>query len=148
MTKSFDGTLHLLKVSFVGNYSFVERILFSTLAELWALKDGLSLANCLGFSLISVEMDAEMVILLLKNSSTINLVIEPLLSDCRSLMQMFNNPVMQHAYRKANQCTDVLANLSLNLEVFFMDFVNPPPVVENLLAFDKIELFYTRMICV
>ncbi len=40
-----------------------------------------------------------------------------------------------------------LANLGLNLEVPFMDFVNSPPVVENLLAFDKAELFCTRMIC-
>ena len=92
-------------------------------------------------------MDAEMVILLLKNSSIINLVIKPLLFDCRSLMQMFDNPVVQHAYREANQCTDALTNLSLNSEVPFIDFVNPPSVVENLLTFDKIEFFYTRMIC-
>ena len=39
------------------------------------------------------------------------------------------------------------ANLGLNLEVPFMDFVNPQLVVENLLAFDKVELFCTRMIC-
>ena len=92
-------------------------------------------------------MDAEMVVLLLKNSSTINLVIEPFLSDCRSLLQMFDNPVVQHVYREANQCADALANLGLNLEVLFMDFVNLLPVVENLLAFDKAEFFCTCMVC-
>ena len=86
---------------FLGNCS-------STLAELWALKDVLFLANSLGFSLISVEMDAEMVVLLLKNPSTINLVMKSLLFDCRSLLQMFDNPVVQHAYREANQCADAL----------------------------------------
>ena len=60
---------------------------------------------------------------------------------------MFDNPVVQHVYKEANQCADALANLSLNLEVPFMDFVNSQPVVENLLAFDKAELFCTRMIC-
>ena len=50
----------------------------SLLAELWALKDGLLLANSLGFSTIFIEVDAEMVVLLLKNHTTINLVIEPL----------------------------------------------------------------------
>ena len=60
---------------------------------------------------------------------------------------MFDNPVVQHAYREANQCADALANLGLNLEVSFMDFVNPLPVMENLLAFDKAKLFCTRMIC-
>jgi ribonuclease HI len=39
----------------------------SLLAELWALKDGLLLANSLGFSTIFIEVDAEMVVLLLKN---------------------------------------------------------------------------------
>ena len=88
-----------------------------------------------------------MVVLLLKNPSIINLVMEPLLSDCRSLLQMIDNPVVQHAYKEANQCANTLVNLGLNLDVPFMDFVNLPPVVENLLAFDKIELFCTRMVC-
>ena len=35
-----------------------------------------------------------MVVLLLENPSTINLVMEPLLSDCRSLLQMFDNPMV------------------------------------------------------
>ena len=61
---------------------------------------------------------------------------------------MFDNPMVQHAYREANQCANVLANLSLNLEIPFMDFVNPSLVVENLLVFDKAEFFCTRMICV
>ena len=58
---------------------------------------------------------------------------------------MFDNHVVQHAYREANQCADALATLGLNLHVPFMDFVHPPLVVETLLAFDKAELFYTRM---
>ena len=124
---------------FLGNCS-------STIAELWALKDGLSLALSLGFSLISIKLDAEMVVLLLKNPSTINLVMEPLLSDCRNLLQLFDNPVVQHVYREANQCADALATLGLNLHVPFMDFVHPPPVVETLLAYDKVELFCTRFV--
>uniref|UniRef100_A0A2N9F3E9 Protein kinase domain-containing protein n=1 Tax=Fagus sylvatica TaxID=28930 RepID=A0A2N9F3E9_FAGSY len=64
-----------------------------------------------------------------------------------SLLQMFDNPVVQHAYREANQCADALATLGLNLHIPFMDFVHPPLVVETLLAFDKAELFCTRMIC-
>jgi hypothetical protein len=35
-----------------------------------------------------------MVVLLLENPSTINLVMEPLLSDYRSLLQMFDNPMV------------------------------------------------------
>ena len=119
----------------------------SLLAELWALKDGLLLANSLGFSTIFIEVDAEMVVLLLKNHTTINLVIEPLLSDCRNLLLMFTNPVVKHVFREANQCVDALANLGLTLDCPFQYFSNPPSVVANLLAFDKAELFCIRMVC-
>ena len=55
---------------------------------------------------------------------------------------------MKHVYRKANQCADALANLGLHLELSSTVFVNPPLVVENLLAFDKANLYFNRMICV
>ena len=111
------------------------------------LKDGLSLAKQLGFSSICIEVDAKMVLWLLYNPSCVNLVIEPLLSDCRNLVQDFSNPIVKHVFREANQCADALANLGLHLDSF-VTFVNPPLVVENLLAFDKTELYCTHMVCV
>ena len=74
----------------------------SLMAELWALKDGLYLAKELGFSSIYIEVDAELIVGLLFNPSCVNLVMEPLLFDCRNLLQDFTNPVVQHVFREAN----------------------------------------------
>ena len=102
----------------------------------------------LGVSSIFIEVDGEMVVLLLKNPTTINLVMEPLLSDCRNLLLIFTNPVVKHVFREINQCADALANSGLLQDcpfVFF--FSNPPSMVANLLAFVKAEIFYMCMIC-
>ena len=55
------------------------------MAELWALKDGLTIASQLRITDICVELDAELIVLLLNNYSIINLMLEPLLGDCRTL---------------------------------------------------------------
>ena len=55
--------------------------------------------------------------------------------------------MVKHVYREANQCADAPTNLGLNLNVLFKTFDYPPFVVVNLLAFDKAELYCTRMAC-
>ncbi len=105
------------------------------------------LAKQLGILSILVEVDVEMVVALL-NNNCINLVMDPLLSDCRDLLREFTNSVVKHVFREANQCADAMAKLSLNLDVSFITFVNPPLVVVNLLAFDKAKLYCNCLICV
>ncbi len=53
---------------------------------------------------------------------------------------------MWHVFRETNQCADTLAKISLNLSSSFVTFVDPPSVVEDLLAFDKAQLYCTCMI--
>jgi hypothetical protein len=103
-----------------------------------ALKDGLYLAKELGFSFIYIEVDAE-----LFNLSCDNLVMKSLLFNCRNLLQDFTNLVVRHVFREENQYADVFAKIGLHLS----QFAYPPPVVEDLLAFDKAELYCTRIIC-
>ncbi len=54
---------------------------------------------------------------------------------------------MQHIFREANQCADALANLGALLDIPFVIFANPPHVMENLLTFDKAELFCNKLVC-
>ena len=116
------------------------------MAKLWALKDGLTLASQLRIANICIELDAELIVLLLNNYSINNLMLEPLLGDCRTLLKKFHNTIVQHIFKEANQCADVLAKFGAILSLDFVNFVNPPPMVEDLLAFDKIELFCNRLI--
>ncbi len=76
-----------------------------------------------------------------------NLLMEPLISDYRNLLQGFSNPIVKHIFRETNQCADALANLRVLSVIPFVIFANSPHVVENLLAFDKTELFCNKMVC-
>ena len=73
-------------------------------------------------------------------------MLEPLLGDCRILLKKFHSTNVQHIFREANQCADALAKFGAILSLDFVNFVNPSPVVEDLLAFDKAELFCNRLI--
>ncbi|XP_050263839.1 uncharacterized protein LOC126708061 [Quercus robur] len=121
-------------------------ITYGVMAELWALKDGLRLASQLRIADICVELDAELIVLLLNNYSINNLMLEPLLGDCRTLLKKFHSTTIQYIFREANQCADALAKFGATLSSDFVNFVNPPPVVEDLLAFDKAEPYCNRLI--
>ena len=80
------------------------------LAELWALRDGLNIAREMGVSNLIIELDALSIVLLM-NNETENIMMEPLLFDCRSLLKQIPNKRVLHVYREANQCADALAKL-------------------------------------
>lgn len=90
----------------------------SVKAKLWALKDDLNLGQQLGINNINVEMDIEVLVHMFMKPSSINFMLESLLSDCRAV-----------------QLVD------------FLILNEPPPVVEPLLAFDKAKLFCSRLVC-
>ena len=50
-------------------------------------------------------------------------------------------------YREANQCSDALARLGSSVVSSFVVFVEPPPVVVNLLALDEADFFCNRLVC-
>lgn len=85
------------------------------MAKLWALRDGLYLARQLNIENICVEMDVEFLVYLLSNLSTVNLILELLLIDCRNLMKNFTDCSVAHVYREANSYADKLARLGANL---------------------------------
>lgn len=82
----------------------------NVIAELWALRDGLIIAKDLGLNYLIVELDVLSVVHMI-NSDNSNMLMEPLLSDCRSLYREIPNKWIQHIYREANQCVDALARM-------------------------------------
>ena len=69
----------------------------SNMAELWALKDGLSLARQLNLDNINTELDANVtVFFLLSSLSTVNLMLKPFLTVCRNLNRSFPNCTVTH----------------------------------------------------
>lgn len=78
-------------------------------------KDGLYLARQLNIEYICVEMDVEFLVYLLSNLSTVNLILELLLIDCKNLMKIFTNCSVAHVYMEAKSCVDRLARLGADL---------------------------------
>ena len=110
-----------------------------------ALRDGLLLAKELGFQQLIIELNALSVVILM-NNETENLLMEPLLTDCRNLLKEIPNKRVIHAFREANQCADALAKLGPQSLYSFAVFCNPPPVVESILAFDKANMRCNRLL--
>ena len=117
----------------------------SCMAELWALRDGLMLAKELGLNNLIIELDALSVVLLM-NNSTSNMLMEPLLTDCRNLLKAIPNKRVVYAYQEANQCADALAKLGATSLTSFVVFWTPPPVVDGILAHDKAKVFCNRIV--
>ena len=58
----------------------------SIIAELWALRDEVKLADHMGIRQLEVELDAKVIVGLLKSNTIPNSTYAPLLSDCRYLL--------------------------------------------------------------
>ena len=92
----------------------------SILVELWALKDGLLLARQLDILNVNIELDADLIVHLLNNPSSHNLMLKPLLNDCRNLIKTFPSCTVAHVFRETNRCADKLANISATQAVNFL----------------------------
>ena len=53
---------------------------------------------------------------------------------------------MSHIFRETNRCVDRLATMGAVQLIDFLILYEPPPVVDNLLTFDKVELFCNRLV--
>ena len=79
------------------------------------------MAKELGINNLIVEMDALSSVMFLNNSSA-NLLMEPLLSDCRNLLKDIPNKRIVHASCEANQCADALARFGGSSVSYFVVF--------------------------
>ncbi|KAI8523423.1 hypothetical protein RHMOL_Rhmol13G0072400 [Rhododendron molle] len=101
-------------------------------AELWALRDGLSLAKDENIKKLEIEVDS--------------MTLGNLLFDCRLLMQGFEEVSITHIYREANRCADALAN---DAPVSVGDlYIYPviPSCISNFLYADLIGVSYPRIV--
>ena len=116
----------------------------STVAELWALEDGLTVAKQLGIENICIEMDIEFIVHLVSSPSVVNLMLETLLTDCRNLIKTFHNHTIAHVFREANGYADYLACMGADLNHDFDVHLlyNPLVVMVDLLAREKAGIAY------
>ena len=82
----------------------------------------------------------------LMNNDSVNMLIEPLLTCYRTFLRAISNKQIKHMFCEANQCTDALARMGSRRNFPFAIFVDPPPVVDDILAFDKANIFCNRFV--
>nr|POE89572.1 putative ribonuclease h protein [Quercus suber] len=105
-------------------------------SELWALRDGIAMALNLNIDKFIINLDASEVINLFSKPSNTNWLTQPIVNDCRSMLQAFLMYRMQHCYRETNKAVDLLANLGRCQDESFVSYVNPPFVVMEALDYD------------
>ena len=81
------------------------------LAELWALRDGIAIAKNLNISKLVINVDATEVISLFSKPSSDNRLTQPIVDDCKNMLQVFQEYHMQHCFRETNKVADLLAKL-------------------------------------
>ena len=83
-------------------------------AELWGLRDGLTLCKDLNLCAINIQIDAKAIIELLANPLCSNIVVTPIVDDCKRLLSQIPQVKLGHCYREANGCADFLAKKGIS----------------------------------
>ncbi|KAK9987317.1 hypothetical protein SO802_032268 [Lithocarpus litseifolius] len=118
----------------------------SVAVELWALRDGIQLCLELNLTAVIIELDALVVIDLLRNTNQNPNGINNLVADCREGLARIPRVQIQHCYREANKCADALARRGALLPCNFRVFESPPADVALLLSLDDAGILYDRSI--
>ena len=110
--------------------AFIRKIGLTTsfVAELWALRDGLSMCVDMQIPALEVELDAKVVADLMNNTTSLNADFAAIVADCRQLLSQIPQVKVSHCYREVNRCVDALARLgyTTSLNVMFFNFPPPP----------------------
>ena len=72
----------------------------------------------------------------------------PLVDDCRSLFLRIPSYEIQHAFREANKCVDVLAAFGRSQDQDFVVFVYTPAMAREFIVIDKSAVTNSRLVVV
>ena len=112
----------------VKGYKRRVRVATSIIAEFWALRDGLILADQLGITHLAVELDAKVIVQLVLSNNNSNRAYYPLLNDCRFLLSRFHHFKVNHVFKEANRVANKLAKEGCSSPFDFVILENPDSV--------------------
>ncbi|KAK9112949.1 hypothetical protein Scep_020468 [Stephania cephalantha] len=117
----------------------------STVAELWAIREGLKLAWQRGFHKILLESDSQPAVQYLMSEIGDSHPLAPLINECLDLLELDWWVRPQHVLREGNRAADHLANMGAaldNQDILVLDV--PPPSLESILTADVSGVLYER----
>ncbi|KAF7844395.1 reverse transcriptase [Senna tora] len=115
------------------------------IAELWAIFEGLKLANHLHCSHLIVESDSLAVVNLINSNNCGNLhQLSSLVLICRATLSAFSEVKVVHVHREGNACADILAKRAVVAQSPLMYFVNLPSCVSSAFEADLVGIRFSR----
>ena len=115
------------------------------LAEMWALRDGLSLCVSRNYQAVEVEIDAKAIVDALNNPNYSNLFVSSIMDDCRTLLSQISWTCFRHCYSKMNRCADALARQGGCQAADFVIFESPPVDISSSVDFDLSGMYLSRL---
>ena len=92
------------------------------------------------------ELDAKLVVDLLKKDMEKSNGIDVLVADCREWLKKIPMERIQHCYREVNKCVNALARRGALMDQDFINFLNPPSDVVFLLSLDFAGTLFDRFV--
>ena len=117
----------------------------NNIAELGAVCEGLLLAWNLGFRFIHLEIDSMIVLSWLTNNNDILPVINPILCDCRNLMEHNWTIQVYHIFRETNGYRDALARRGNQQQCLLETYDTCSTFVYTTFVWDMEHIGTTRM---
>nr|XP_023901595.1 uncharacterized protein LOC112013433 [Quercus suber] len=119
----------------------------SIVAEVWALRDGLKLANSIGIQSLVVELDAKVIVELLHSNNKNNGNLSFMLDGCRSLLRKFHQVRVEHVYREGNKEADALVKWGTTMSESFVIFYLPPSShILSIVNMDVSDMYFCRTV--
>ena len=135
----------MCKDYFMTHYGQSIGITTSILAELWEIRDGLSMCLDLRIYALIVESDAKVFVDLINNDSLSIATNASLVADCRLLLSQIPQVKVVHCFREANCCADANARIGTFQDSDIFYYNSPPPVLLNSFLSDLYGLGHTRI---
>lgn len=109
------GVIRNAYEDWVSGYAGAIGNITSVAAELWALRDGIDLCLAMNLPTVEIELDAKLVVDLLKKEGGNLNGNDVIVDDCREGLKKIPLVRIQHCYREANKCVDALVRLGREL---------------------------------
>ena len=134
------------KGDWIKGYTRAIGITTSVAPELWALRDSIRLCIASKIPTVIIELDAQVVVDLLKKNASHPSGIGALVNDCKNGLREIPMVQIWHCYWETNKCADTLARRGALLSQDFVIFLDPSIDVLFLLSLDVVGMHFDRFV--
>jgi ribonuclease HI len=115
-------------------------------AELWGVFEGLRYARSLGFNRVELNVDSSIVNQVLRKPGYGRPLGGSLVMRIRKLLELDWEVVIDHVYREANKCADMLANIGCTLDTHMVYYDICPIECHSVMLADVLGIATPRSI--